>query len=160
MVVAMLASGAAVTSTLMQPPGTLGSLSKSSSRSLRLGAASQAGPLHVRAGKGRDGGKPRDVPLTIDARAAVRAWLPVRAELLERLAATGRPVTPDAERALWTSPRGTRMTARALRSVVNRIGAAAGVDVAPHVLRHSAATRWLRSGVDIEQVAELLGTPT
>lgn len=31
------------------------------------------------------------------------------------------------------------------------------MEASPHTLRHTAATRWLRAGVDIVTVAELIG---
>ena len=37
------------------------------------------------------------------------------------------------------------------------LGAGAGLEVSPHTLRHTAATRWLRAGVDVVVVAGLLG---
>ncbi len=106
----------------------------------------RTGVVHIRAGKGREDGKPRDVPITVAARASLRTWLEDR----RRWPGADTP-------ALWLSYRGTRMSTRALRSIVNRVGADTGVDVSPHVLRHTAATRWLRNGVDLVTVAELLG---
>jgi integrase/recombinase XerC len=106
----------------------------------------RTGGVHVRAGKGRHGGKPRYVPLTAVGRPVVRAWLDERPSH----AGASSP-------ALWLSYRGTRLTTRAIRLIVERIATAAGVDANPHTLRHTAATRWLRNGVDLVTVAELLG---
>jgi site-specific recombinase XerD len=40
---------------------------------------------------------------------------------------------------------------------VTDVGTAAGLEVSAHTLRHTAATRWLRAGVDVVVVAGLLG---
>jgi integrase/recombinase XerC len=49
------------------------------------------------------------------------------------------------------------MTTRSLRTVVTNLAATTGLELSPHTLRHTAATRWLRAGVDLVTVAELLG---
>jgi site-specific recombinase XerD len=40
--------------------------------------------------------------------------------------------------------------------LVNRLPARTGIDFSLHVLRHSAASEWVRSGVPIEVVSKLL----
>lgn len=106
----------------------------------------RTGAVQVRAGKGTHGGRPRSVPLAADARAALRAWLDQRAHW----PGAGTP-------ALWLTRRGGRVSARSLRTIVDQTAAAAGIDACPHTLRHTAATRWIRAGVDLVTVAELLG---
>lgn len=95
------------------------------------------------------GDKERVVPVGRPALVAVRAWL-----------ATGRPalVGADSGPALFLGARGRRLDQRQARSVVHALAAAAGVDdVAPHALRHSAATHLLEGGSDLRTVQEILG---
>jgi len=95
------------------------------------------------------GGKERVVPFGVPAARATRLWL-------ER----GRPhlsanrFTP----ALFVGRRGKRVDQRQIREAVHRLGAAAGVgDVAPHSLRHTAATHLVDGGSDLRSVQEVLG---
>jgi len=95
------------------------------------------------------GAKERVVPFGAPAQAAMRRWLD---EARPRLAG------PDAHDALFVGARGARVDQRRLRAAVHALAAAAGVDdVAPHALRHSAATHLLEGGSDLRSVQELLG---
>ena len=107
----------------------------------------RTGAVHVRAGKGE---RPRTVPLPTDARTQLRGWLKQREQ---------HPAARDGEPALWLGRRG-RLSPRQLQRVVTDVGAAAGLKVSAHTLRHTAATRWLRAGVDVVVVAGLLGHST
>lgn len=94
------------------------------------------------------GGKERMVPFGVPAAAALRGWLTARPRL-------ARPTSPDA---LFLGSRGGRLDVRQVRAVVHRVSALAGVrDVAPHGLRHSAATHLLDGGSDLRSVQEVLG---
>ncbi|MBU4335263.1 MAG: tyrosine-type recombinase/integrase, partial [Actinobacteria bacterium] len=96
-------------------------------------------------GKGR---KERVVPIGLPAVRAARTWL-----------ATARPaLAGPGTSALLVGARGGRLDQRQARAAVHRLAAAAGVDdVAPHGLRHSAATHLLEGGSDLRSVQELLG---
>ena len=95
------------------------------------------------------GGGERIVPYGIPADRALEVWL-------ER----GRPqlVTDTSPPALFLGARGGRLGVRAVRERVHALTALAGVrDLAPHGLRHSAATHLLAGGSDLRTVQEVLG---
>jgi len=95
------------------------------------------------------GGKERVVPFGVPAARAVSEWL-----------AHGRPalVQPASGAALLLGARGGRWGQRQVRDAVHRLATQAGVeDVAPHALRHSAATHLLQGGSDLRSVQEVLG---
>ncbi|MGC5168467.1 tyrosine-type recombinase/integrase [Luteimicrobium sp. DT211] len=107
----------------------------------------ELGTRTVRAlGKGR---KERVVPFGVPAARAVDRWL-----------GGGRPelATPTSGPALLLGDRGGRWDQRRARESVHRLAADAGVpDLAPHALRHTAATHLLEGGSDLRSVQEVLG---
>jgi integrase/recombinase XerD len=99
------------------------------------------------------GGKERLAPLNDAARAAVKAYLAVRAQFLPK----GQKANP------WLFPsrgKGGRLTPRRFAQLLDEAAADAGIDparVSPHVLRHAFATHLLEGGADLRVVQTLLG---
>ncbi|GAB2596657.1 tyrosine-type recombinase/integrase [Pseudactinotalea suaedae] len=94
------------------------------------------------------GDKERLVPFGVPAARAIQAWLGARPAL----------ATPRSPEALFLGVRGGRLDVRQVRDVVHQLTALAGVrDLAPHGLRHSAATHLLEGGSDLRSVQEVLG---
>jgi integrase/recombinase XerC len=94
------------------------------------------------------GDKERLVPFGVPAARAIQAWVGARPAL----------ATPRSPEALFLGVRGGRLDVRQVRDVVHQLTALAGVrDLAPHGLRHSAATHLLEGGSDLRSVQEVLG---
>ena len=89
------------------------------------------------------GSKRRVVPVGRKAREALRRWLSVR--------------QGGEEPAVFTSRSGRRLGARAIQDRVRRFAARRGIDLHPHMLRHSFASHLLESSGDLRAVQELLG---
>ena len=96
----------------------------------------------IRRGKGL---KERRVPLALEARKALAAYLEARPEW--------------AKRALFVSKTGRRMTKRDVQRMVTAAAQRAGLarHVTPHTLRHTFATRFLRQDGDLATLQSLLG---
>lgn len=61
------------------------------------------------------------------------------------------------ERALLLGDAGMRLTSEAVGYIVKKYGAAAGIKLAPHQLRHACATHLVEAGMELEDVQRLLG---
>jgi integrase/recombinase XerC len=92
------------------------------------------------------GSKTRIVPVGEQARAAIQAWLPVRAALAD-------------EAALFTGQSGKRLGQRSVELRLARWARQAGLNqhVHPHMLRHAFASHVLQSSGDLRAVQEMLG---
>src|SRR5215213_2346188 len=112
--------------------------------SLLLGdveTSERKGSLTVRSGKG---GKFRVLPMNVDARQAITAYLKVRP-------------TVSADH-LFIGQRGQGISSRAVELLVTKYARLAGLDdVTPHTLRHSFGKHALDAGADLVSVAALLG---
>src|SRR5215213_5770222 len=112
--------------------------------SLLLGdveTSERKGSLTVRSGKGS---KFRVLPLNVDARQAIAAYLKVRP-------------TVSANH-LFIGQRGQGISSRAVELLVTKYARLAGLeDVTPHTLRHSFGKHALDAGSDLVSVAALLG---
>lgn len=102
---------------------------------IEIGA--RKGKVLVRSGKGV---KQRTVPIGAEARSMIIPWLSMASSE-------------------WLFPGQTsHLSARAAQDMIKKYAYLAHIDkVTPHILRHTYATRLLRSGVDIVIVSTLLG---
>jgi integrase/recombinase XerC len=100
-------------------------------------------------GKGR---KQRDLPLGSHAVEALESYLKVRSSLLKSEAARSLD-------ALFLSFRGTRLTSRSVRRLVDKVIRQCALErgLSPHSLRHCFATHLLESGADLRSIQDLLG---
>lgn len=57
---------------------------------------------------------------------------------------------------LFCEPVGRPLRYSAVAGLVDRLRASTGIDFSLHVLRHSAASEWIRAGVPLEVVSKLL----
>ncbi|WP_084129895.1 tyrosine recombinase XerC [Demequina sp. NBRC 110055] len=95
------------------------------------------------------GNKERVVPFGVPAAEALATWM-----------TQGRPalVREHTDAALFLGRRGNRVDQRQIRDAIHELCRCAGVsDVAPHALRHTAATHLLTGGSDLRSVQEVLG---
>jgi len=94
------------------------------------------------------GNKERTVPFGVPAARVLVEWLRERPHFATVIDPT----------ALFVGVRGRRIDARLVRTIVHDLTASAGVpEIAPHGVRHSAATHVLEGGADLRAVQELLG---
>jgi len=98
------------------------------------------------------GGKERIVPIGGIAVHALRAYLGQGRPHLKPRASVGAD-----SGAVFVSSRGTRLSRQSVFRIVRRYGAAVGLDVHPHTLRHTFATHLLEGGADLRALQEMLG---
>ncbi len=99
------------------------------------------------------GGKERIVPLAGMAERAVSGYLEQGRPALHTKKGVSR-VDPSA---VFLNVRGGRLTRRAVFDIVREYGKRVGVELHPHMLRHSFATHLLEGGADLRALQEMLG---
>jgi integrase/recombinase XerC len=99
-------------------------------------------------GKGK---KQRYVPFGDSVKAALRAYLPARQQMLSE---SKKPAS-----ALLLNRRGRRLSTRSVGRIIKQIAVAKGLspDVHPHTLRHAFGTHMLEEGADLRSIQEMLG---
>lgn len=90
------------------------------------------------------GSKDRYVFFTNKTREMLNNWLVYRNELAHN-------------DYLLVNYKGEKLTARSIQYIIKKMGDMIGVDIHPHILRHTFATDLLNRGADIRMIQELLG---
>jgi integrase/recombinase XerD len=105
------------------------------------------GVVRVNAGKGD---KDRVVPCGVAALDWVKEYVvKVRGRFTKR--------TKKATQALWVNHMGGKLSNQLIGRMVREYGEEAGLEVSPHILRHTFATQLVKNGAPIEVVAKMLG---
>ncbi len=104
------------------------------------------GQVLVRQGKGS---KQRTVPLNLKIRQVLKIWLTSREEWLERL-----EMESDN---LFIGHRDCSLQPRSIQKMISKVGDRIGLELTPHVLRHTFGKNLVNAGVSLEKVAALLG---
>ncbi len=102
----------------------------------------RSGSVTVRRGKGN---KARVVPLNVEARRPLWAWF----ALVDGTMQESDPLFCDGQ--------GQALQPRGVQHAIKEYGRRAGIEVTPHILRHTFAKALADAGVSAEQIAALLG---
>ena len=104
------------------------------------------------------GAKERVIPFGVPAARAARTWLERgRPALVASGSGSGSGSAPTGT-AFLVGRKGKRVDQRQIREAVHHLSALSGVtDIAPHALRHTAATHLVAGGSDLRSVQEVLG---
>lgn len=121
-----------------------------------LGCAVVGAHVHVRHRANPNGALaksrfPRSVPV---GEATLAAYADYQHERVERAGEDGSDMVLVN---LYHAPLGTAMTYRAVKGFFDRLARECDFPVRPHMFRHTAATNWVRAGVDLDVVQALLG---
>ena len=95
------------------------------------------------------GNKVRSVPVGEATREDLGAYLRRREAFLEGKGKSGR--------AVFVNRFGDRLSVRSIDRTVRSFGRRAGLELTPHMLRHSFATHLLENGADLMLIKEILG---
>jgi len=102
----------------------------------------RSGSVTVRRGKGN---KARTVPLNVEARRPLHAWFRFIAETMQE------------NDPLFCDRQGLPLQASGVQRLLKEYGRRAGIEVTPHILRHTFAKSLADAGVRAEEIAALLG---
>ncbi len=121
-----------------------------------LGCAVAGAHVHVRRRANPNGALaksrfPRVVPADNDVIAAYRDYQ------IERSEVVGDGGSDLVVVNLYHEPLGSPMSYRAAKGFFDRLAQSCGFPVRPHMMRHTAATNWVRAGVPVDVVQRLLG---
>jgi integrase len=121
-----------------------------------LGCATVGAHVHVRHRTNPNGALaksrfPRTVPASSEVLASYADYQHERSRL------AGDDGTDLVLVNLYHDPVGAPMTYRAAKGFFERLARECGFPVRPHMLRHTAATGWVRAGTDLDVVKALLG---
>jgi site-specific recombinase XerD len=102
------------------------------------------------------GNKERIVPFGAKAAEALKAYWPVREQLLHENARSKKKPNPEA---VFLNYMGRRLTQRSVGRIVKKYALLVNInwDLHPHSLRHAFATHLLADGADLRSIQELLG---